>query len=650
MYVFQFCIAGIYGYGRTWEDFGLVMKGIEETYGTSTEKRFIVYVHNLSFEHQFMRRYLTDYCGGYDMFAVKKRTPLVVRCHNGIEFRCSYKLTNMSLETACKKEPGQKYFKASGDLDYRIIRTPETALTRTEWGYCIADVACLYDLIANRLKNEYDTLGTIPLTSTGYVRRKMRKACKEYPGYREDYFLATQISYPVYKLLKEAGRGGDTHANRYLTGRVLKDCHSYDVQSSYPAQILLQKYPMTKFVPYGEVSSWKEFRELLATKACLFRAAFRGLTVDKKEPMPYISVSKLTERSGKLTADNGRLITVPYCRMTLTDVDWEIIERQYTWDEGQCYITDMYIADYGMLPEPIRKTTLEWFSDKCRIKYDKGKENDREKKEFIDLIYTKKKNQLNGIFGMMYTDPVREIIEEGNGDWKRTENPTKEEIEAYEQESLAKYYKSRNSFLCYAWGVWTTAHARKWLDNLRVCAESVRENASAYCDTDSLKGQGFPHGKIEELNSKIIGLCREKGAYYEYMGETYYPGVYEWETENNPYLEFKTLGAKKYCYRDREGLHLTVSGVAKYGKGDKKGGAEELGTMDNFVPGFIFKESAGLTLYYNDTGKEEIEVEGVRIETADNIGMVESTYTLGIDSDYKKLIEQMQKGIYTSTY
>ena len=40
-------------------------------------------------------------------------------------------------------------------------------------------------------------------------------------------------------------------------------------------------------------------------------------------------------------------------------------------------------------------------------------------------------------------------------------------------------------------------------------------------------------------------------------------GVWEIETEGNPYKRFKTLGAKRYLYEDNDGLHLTCAGVSK---------------------------------------------------------------------------------------
>ena len=99
-------------------------------------------------------------------------------------------------------------------------------------------------------------------------------------------------------------------------------------------------------------------------------------------------------------------------------------------------------------------------------------------------------------------------------------------------------------------------------------------------------------------------------------------------------LQSLKLWAKKYVYEDEKGLHVTISGV------NKKLGAKELKTIDNFVPGFVFKDAGGLTLYYNDAeqGIHQITVNGCTMTTASNIGMIDSTYEIGITGEYAELI------------
>jgi hypothetical protein len=62
------------------------------------------------------------------------------------------------------------------DFDYEKIRYPWTELTEREMLYCINDVRGLVQALKKEMQLDGDTLYTIPLTSTGYVRRDCKKA------------------------------------------------------------------------------------------------------------------------------------------------------------------------------------------------------------------------------------------------------------------------------------------------------------------------------------------------------------------------------------------------------------------------------------------------------------------------------------------
>ena len=633
MYHWQMDVGGYVVTGRRWEEWVEFMLKLVEIFKTDETRHFVVYIHNEAFEFQFIRDFLNEYMGGFTVFAAERRKPIYVTTGNGVQFRCSYKLTNMSLEKAVQNELGVVHCKAAGDLDYRVIRTADTPLDDTEFGYCVSDVVSLYELIERRLTNEHDNLESIPMTSTGYVRRDCRNACRKDEDYREE-FLKQEMTESVYKLLMEAGRGGNTHANRYMSGRVWHDVDSFDVVSSYPSQMFLRKFPVSKFTPYGDIESMTELESLLSEYACLFRVIFTGLEVRDNIGMPYIAISKATARSKHVALDNGRVLSVinredrendrGYLALTLTDVDFQIIKEQYTWDDMS--ISDFHIATYGYLPEALLSQVMAYFKAKTELK-DKIKEADKigDEEEAANLayLYAKSKNRLNGIFGMCYTNPVHNIISiNEDGEW----------IEDVPEiaDALKKYWKSRNSFLVYAWGVWITAWARRHLEDL---FNALGQDKVIYGDTDSGKAVDVDISKIDALNAKVMAIADKRGAYCDYNGTRYYMGIYEHENKV-PIAKFKTLGAKKYVYEDEKGLHVTISGV------NKKLGAKELGSIDNFVPGFIFKDDGGLTLYYNDAeqGIHQITVDGCTMTTASNIGMIDSTYEIGITEEYAELI------------
>lgn len=628
MYIWQICVGGLCCYGRTWHEFQEFCDTLFETLDVSPLRRFVVYVHNLAFEFQFLRKLLSRWYGIDSVFSAQPRKPMKVLCSNGLELRCSYKLSNMSLYAATLNELGCDYYKADGDLDYSIYRDSNTPLNDTEFGYSMMDVLSLYHYIKAKMHNEGDTLTSIPLTSTGYVRRDCRNACKKSATYMTA-FRRQKMTREVYILLKEAARGGDTAANRYLAGQTCSNVYSFDVTSSYPYQMLTQLYPSTRFYPKRAWESEAEIDKASQGTPLLFRALFRNIRIKSDSVNAYISLSKAWEYSGKswnkMSFDerrknriaNGRVLRAEVLGLTLTDIDWQILRKYYEWDEVA--ISDVCASRYAQLPEELRSVILDYFRQKCELAEERDKyPEDSDEYIRLNYLYMKSKNRLNGIFGMCFTDPVRDEIpyDTSKDVWGEATTPPF-------GEALEQFYTSRNSFLVYAWGVWTTAHARKHLSRLiDLCgAESI------YWDTDSDKCMNPDFDAINRENELIKQLCVSRGAYADVNGHRYYLGVYEHETAKGAYREFKTLGAKKYAYVDHKGkLHCTISGVAKSKSPNHPDGARELGSLSHFNPGFTFREAGGLTLYYNDS------------DPLPNVGTCPSTYKLGITDEYAEAI------------
>ena len=661
MYIFTISIGGYSIYANTWNDFLYFLERCKEHFKLSNDKRLIIWVQNLSFEMQFMTPFLASAYGDLEVFATDKRKPIKLTCPSaGIEFRCTYRLSNMALDKMCKFEKGMTHRKLSGDLDYSIIRTPKTHLKLQEFSYCISDTVTLAEWIKCVLVNNNDTFFTMPVTSTGYVRRDCRNSTRKARGYR-NYFKKNALTVSVYKMLKEAGRGGNTHANRALANKILEDVDSWDLVSSYIYSLLARKYPISKFTNYGRVDSIEELEALAKKYALLFRVTLVNPRVKKHVPFPYLPISKKTGVTGTIVNDNGRVLrveapdkglaTISY---TLTDVDWEIVSREYDYDAVMIY--DVHIAKRGYLPSCIRDTIKDYFIKKCQLK-EKIKEAkrwledlEREHKEHtkayaihkqeladFEYLYAKMKNRLNGIFGMMYTDVCRLSynIDSETGDWLEPEKITDEFI----AKALDDYNNSYNSFLVYAHGVFCTAWSRLSFEELtEACNNSKYGNTAIYGDTDSNKAKIKDETPILKFNERVMKQCEKTGAYAIVNGNKYYLGIAEKETKKEKYKKFKTMGAKKYCYFDSEGLHVTVSGVVK------NLAPKELKSVENFCKGFTFHKAGGKTLYYNDERIHTIEVDGCEIETASNVGLIDSTYTLGLTTDYERILALFLQG------
>lgn len=163
-----------------------------------------------------------------------------------IEFRCSYMLTNLSLEKAAKEYTNVE--KQVGDLDYNKSRGIDTPLTDAEKNYIKYDIICLYHIIMY-YKNKWGHLANIPYTATGEARRALNE--------KIDYFYHVNQwklvpEYKQYLQLMALFMGGYTHSNMINTNKVFRavdgyDLSSYDISSSYPASMLLYKFPSTPF-------------------------------------------------------------------------------------------------------------------------------------------------------------------------------------------------------------------------------------------------------------------------------------------------------------------------------------------------------------------------------------------------------------------
>src|SRR6185312_16214401 len=113
---------------------------------TSKNKRLVVYIHNMAYEFQFMKRLFK----WESVFSVGERTPIKALTTTGIEFRDSYILSGMSLADVANNLSDNSLSKMTGDLDYDKVRHYLTPLTSAEMGYCEADIKILTSYIAEQ--------------------------------------------------------------------------------------------------------------------------------------------------------------------------------------------------------------------------------------------------------------------------------------------------------------------------------------------------------------------------------------------------------------------------------------------------------------------------------------------------------------------
>ena len=607
MYVWQWQFGDdITVVGRSWDEFiGLCMRIKPHMQG----QKLLVFVHNLSYEFQFLRGVYAF--GPDDVFAVKPRKILKCEMFGFIEMRCSYLHSNMSLDEYLQKM-GVVHRKLT--MDYDKPRFPWTELTPDELAYCVNDVQGLVEALKIDMQLEGDNFYTFPLTSTGYVRRDAKEAMRRVSP---TYIPGLLPDLHIYMMLREAFRGGNTHANRYYAGKVVKDVHSADRSSSYPDVQVNCEFPVSRFFEAG-VLSFDEVLDLINRrhKAVLMRVAIYDLRLkDETWGCPYIPKSKTRYGKG-MRIDNGRVLSADYLEITITDIDLEIMLSEYDFDAVPL---DVAHARYGKLPPALVEVTKRYYKNKTELKGVPGQE----------VFYTKEKNKLNSIYGMSAQDPVKDRIlfkDLDAADQGGFVQEGKDPAELLEE-------NNKHAFLSYAWGVWVTAWARLRLEEgIRLASSQPWGDGFVYCDTDSVKYVGdidwSAYNADRERDSRASGAFAT-----DPKGVTHYMGVYEVEDTAD---KFVTWGAKKYLCDYGGTLKATIAGVNK-----SMAGAElaRSGGVDAFKPGFVFRDAGGTEAIYNDYPQVgEYVVDGHRLEITANVVLRPDFYTLGLAGDYERLL------------
>lgn len=564
MYVWQFAIYDYVIMGRTWDEWLRLLDQLHLLLNTGKKRRLIIYVHNLAFELQMMRKWIK----WYKIFADSPRTPIYAITDTGIEFRCSYKLSGYSLAKVAENLLHHDIRKLKGDLDYKLLRTSITPLTEEEIGYCVNDVLIVTAYIEELIQQAGKNITRIPLTQTGFARNHCREKCltntKENPYQYYDYrelMDELTVDPDEFKQMVRAFQGGFTHACaekvsfEYEGGYIEKIQHNVygiDFASAYPASIVLEKFPMGcgEEIDVNGMDE-KRFMKILRLYCCVFDVILYDVeatfTADH-----YISRSRCSYVEG-VTVDNGRIVNAKELRMTVTEQDWFIMLKTYRWDKSRTRIAHFRRYTKGYLPTEFIGATLELYAAKTSLKGVIGKAEE----------YMHAKQLLNALFGMMVTNPVHDIYgyDVEHNRWLPREVPDLEK-------ALNKYNKNRGRFTFYLWGVYVTAYCRRnlWATILNMGGDHI------YSDTDSEKyiHHELHHDYIQKYNDMIMRKIRKSAEYHHLPIEMYMPKTPKGEEKpigvwafDMAAIRFKTVGAKRYLYQDRDGLHLTVAGLGK---------------------------------------------------------------------------------------
>ena len=631
MYVWQFGIDGYYCYGRTWEEFIHLCKFIQSSLNLNDKKRVIIFIHNLSFEFQFFRKYF-DWL---NVFATRSRNPIKALTSYGIEFRDSLILSGYKLANVAKNLTSHKIPKMVGDLDYSLTRTKDTTFSEKELGYMLNDVRILIAYIDEQ-REEYGDITKIPLTNTGRVRRYVRNECFKEKFYQRNIKALTIKDENEYLTLKQAFAGGFTHANPNHVGKKYHNIASFDFTSSYPTVMISEQYPSSKAIPQKWVN-WERFNEINEKALQIFTVEFTGLQT-KVYFDNYISKNKCLDVKGEIE-NNGRIFSADYLKIIITSVDWDIIKQVYSWKTVKISNQIAYYKDY--LPKPIIQSILHFYKKKTTLKHVKGKEAE----------YMHGKGMLNSCYGMAVTDIVHDE-EIYSGDYWY-------EYAADGQKEINNYNKSYNRFLYYPWGVFVTAYARHnlWSGILEFKDDYI------YSDTDSIKAKNYKkHMKyIDEYNQEITnklekcldhyGIDKSELAPLDVDGIAHPLGLWDFE---GVYKTFKTLGAKRYIVETSKGkLEITIAGLPK----DK--GRDYLLKISNNDLNKVFQnftnkmkvpadDSGKMTAYYDDEEKTAVikDYQGhyTTVTSRSSVHLSKASFEMTLAEKFIKLLEMLADG------
>ena len=639
-------------YGRTWEEFKDLCRQLQEYFLLDSEHILVVYVHNLSYEFQFMRKYFN----WLDVFAVDERKPVKALCSYGIEFRDSYILSGYSLEKLAENLVSHNIKKLVGDLDYNLTRTHITELTENELAYCNNDVEIVLAYINEQIE-QYGSITKIPMTNTGRVRNFVKDKCYfteknhrksskgKYQRYKE---LMNELTLTTgeYTMLKRCFMGGFTHASMLYSGKLLHDVASIDFTSSYPYVMLSEKFPMSK--PEKVKPTKEQFLKWVNDDnvGLMFVVRFKGLQ-SKLSFETYLSESKCDVLENPII-NNGRVFKADTVQTTITDIDFKILYKCYTWDSIEIANVHKFYMQY--LPKPILLAIVELYEKKTTLKDVSGKE----------VEYLVNKGMLNSVYGMCVTDIVRDNISYKD-DWQ-LEKYTIEMM----NEQIEKYNSSSNRFLYYPWGVWVTAYARKnlWNGILEIGIDYV------YSDTDSVKFLNYEKHKeyINRYNldveRKLKKMCKFRQIEFERLKPKTIKGVEKmigvWDFEG-VYTHFKTLGAKRYLVRSKkdEKLHLTVAGLSK-----QNGVEYMLRICNNDYEKVFANFNDDLYIPENETGKHthtyidspitsmitDYQNNVVEVTALSGVHLSPCEFTLSISQQYSKFLHDLRNGyLFTGT-
>lgn len=510
--------------------------------------KLIIWIANLAHEYAFIKRQLCA-VGITDLFAKTERQPLKIVLQNCVELREALGLWGSSLADVAKKYT--KTQKLKGDLDYNLIRLPQlTALTDTEQKYCYNDVKILDELSHVAFEKFTDQGLKIPMTNTGILRQKCKKAIHNIKWeYKINEKLMPEREYDYYLMRRYMYAGGLSGTSPIYAGTKVKKAKSADLTSDYPAQMNHMLFPAGKLIECSpdDLKQHKEkFKIILFT--CDLRPVTKHAIISKHKVINMYSTvdCPFTDYCRNVLTVNGKILYGDNVCLMLNDVDLKALSGVYKFNNIKVYRA-WYFTDKKRPPKFLLNCMNEDYLQKQVLKATGQKDT---------TIYMERKISVNSYYGMCATrlyDCIYQFDEDIN------------DIDEHAAD-LSYNERRQKMWLSPYIAYWTTSYARAILINYigkypDLILQYDTDSLYYITDTDVIDAD-----RLKQFEDDLLQYNRqiELQNRHIFKNDIHFLDLGAWEIDDFDYIGFKGLGAKRYLLQYPDGHYKpVVAGMVK---------------------------------------------------------------------------------------
>lgn len=650
MYVAQFAVDNIGIRFRLWSHVRDFFVKFPEMLNLHKDETIVVWVHNLDYETSYLKHRLN--INGRSFFGKSRQKPIKYIAENHIYFHDSYSITNSSLEMLAKLyNTKHRKTKADIDHDKPrnfltpLSRTEERYIFNDV--FILTDFAkTLFDMydyipdtatqtIAKKLeKSALELMGEFVSRETfekwsddctddkqllrrlhGYIfgyEYKVHGITRKVKGLVDPALFTPYdengVTPPPQGLLQKDGsriydfytwlyRGGVAKSNarytstaEYLQHGVQSRVGGMDYTSSYPFVMTAFNYPVSRFkevdpkkLDIDKLRIWYESPDF-ENYRYIFIIKFHGL----ESSNDYCIESASKVRGKNIIEDNGRIYKADEITACLTDCDYSLYKKFYSWQSKE--VLKIWRAKAGKLPDYLLYPMWDDGRKKQELKHVKGKE----------VEYSLSKAAFNSYYGLMCKQPVYQnyyfdnvvtgrdsyISTESDvlnyfGKKKSVQHTVENNVENFHDCDIEQIEPQQfldcvsNFILSPFWGIWVCAFARFNLLNMIYYVgdnSAWITNDTIYCDTDSLyflNPEKHKHlfdiwnnyARKRVLNRLPVEYHKSLGA----LGQFDNVALDDTDGFSDTYINFKTLGSKRYIkemqFPKHKKIKATVAGL-----------------------------------------------------------------------------------------